>query len=267
MKYHRALELCFAELYYKFGHYPEALELYRREENSNYRYIALVCEAMGDEATALGCYQKALELSSRDARNYLALSEFYIRHSDWKTAESLANSGLKCSHITKEANEQLLVVLATAMMKTGRFAEALSVMEGAIEASPDLFSMQLRRIKLLLMNSRNQEAKTAGVELIQKLVKQLKCAPASSNLWTVLGDVYAILGKHEQARQAYGEAMKYNALDSDAFRGEGILAEKYGEYDLAIQLYSRYVMMEPLSLATPPLRQKIEQLKQRIQAK
>lgn len=266
MKYHRALELCFAELYYKFGHYPEALELYRREENSNYRYIALVCEAMGDEATALGCYQKALELSSRDARNYLALSEFYIRHSDWKTAESLANSGLKCSHITKEANEQLLVVLATAMMKTGRFADALSVMEGAIESSPDLFSMQLRRIKLLLMNSRTQEAKTAGEELIQKLVKQLKCAPASSNLWTVLGDVYAILGKHEQARQAYGEAMKYNALDSDAFRGEGILAEKYGEYDLAIHLYSRYVMMEPLSLATPPLRQKIEQLKQRIQS-
>ncbi len=266
MKYHRALELCFAELYYKFGNYPEALELYRREENSNYRYIATVCEAMGDEATALGCYQKALELSSRDARNFLAISEFYIRHSDWKTAEAMANAGLKCPHITKDTNEQLLVVLATAMMKTGRVAEALSIMEGAIETSPDLFSMQLRRIKLLLMNSRTSEAQATGGELIKKLEKQLSCAPAASNLWTLLGDVYALFGKSEPARKAYDAAMKYNALDSDAFRGQGILAEKFKEFDLAIQLYSRYVMMEPLSLATPPLRQKIEQLKKKIQS-
>ncbi|MCQ2736517.1 MAG: tetratricopeptide repeat protein [bacterium] len=264
MKYHRALELCFAELYYKFGSYKEALELYRREENSNYRYIALVCEAMGDDEAALACYNKALEMSPRDAKNYLALAEYYTRRSQWQKSEELANAGLKCPHITKDTNEQTLVVLATAMMKTGRFSEALSVMESAIETSPDLFSMQLRRIKLLLMNDRKAEAKAAGEDLIKRIDKQLSCAPAASNLWTIEGDVASILGRFDLARQAYGEAMKYNALDSDAFRGEGVLAEKYGEYELAIQLYSRYAIMEPLSLATPPLRQKIEQLKKKI---
>ncbi len=264
MKYHRALELCFAELYYKFGNYPEALELYRREENSNYRYIAVVCEAMGDEEAALGCYNKALELSPRDAKNYLALAEYHIRHSHWAEAEKQAQAGLACSHVTKDANEQLLVVLATAMMKTGRFNEALGVMEKAIEGSPDLYSMQLRKIKLLLMNKKAAEAKAAGEELIKKIEKQLSCAPAASNLWTIQGDVAAILGKFDLARKAYGEAMKYNALDSDAFRGEGVLAEKYGEYELAIQLYSRYTIMEPLSLATPPLKQKIQQLKKTL---
>ena len=116
------------------------------------------------------------------------------------------------------------------------------------------------------MNSRTSEAQATGGELIKKLEKQLSCAPAASNLWTLLGDVYALFGKSEPARKAYDAAMKYNALDSDAFRGQGILAEKFKEFDLAIQLYSRYVMMEPLSLATPPLRQKIEQLKKKIQS-
>ncbi len=264
MKYHRALELCFAELYYKCGHYPEALELYRREENSNYRYIAVVCEAMGDESTALGCYQKALGLSPRDGRNYLALAEFHIRQSQWANAEAIAKAGMACSHLSKETNEQLTVVLATAMMKTGRVAEALELMNKTQESNPDLYSMQLRRIKLLIMNGKKTEALSASEELIQKINKQLSCAPAASNLWTILGDISSILGRFEQARQAYQEAMRYNALDSDAVRGEGVLAEKYGEYERAIQLYNRYVIMEPLSLATPSLKQKIEELKSKI---
>ncbi len=264
MKYHRALELCLADLYYRLGRYEDAMELYKREESSNYRYIAVVFEAMGDESAALDYYNKAIGNSSKDGRNYLALAEYHVRRGSWKEAEELAAKGLECPHITREANEQLYVVLATAMMKTDRLKDALKVMEDAIESSVELYSMELRRIKLLFMSGSSSEAKHSGQELIRKIEKQLMCAPSASGMWTILGDLASILSQFDLARRAYGEAMRYNALDSDAVRGEGVLCEKFGEFKNAIQLYERYVMLEPLSLATPALRQKIEQLKSRL---
>lgn len=259
MKYHRALELCLADLYYRLGRFEEALELYKREQNANYRYIGLVLEAMGD-ISAIDYYRRAIENSSKDGRNYLALAEYYVRRANWTEAERLAKDGLNCPHITRDANEQLYVVLATTMMKTGRIKEALAVIDEAIEAANEPFSMELRKIKLLFMSGDPATAKRNGIDLIKKIEKQLSCAPSASNLWTILGDLASILSQFELARKAYSEAIKYNALDSDAVRGEGVLAEKFGEIDKALQLFKKYTMLEPLSLATPALRAKIQKL-------
>lgn len=260
MKFHRALELCLADLYYRLGQYEQSMELYKREEISNYRYIAVVCEAKGDDS-CLKYYKKAIEASSKDGRNYLALAEYYVRRNEWKLAEELALKGLKSPHITRDATEQLYVVLATAMMKTNRIKEALKIMDDAIEdASVEIYSMELRKIKLLFMSGDISEAKAKGEDLIIRIEKQLSCAPSASNMWTILGDLASILSKFELARKAYRESMKYNALDSDAVRGEGVLCEKFGETEKAVQLYQKYILLEPLSLATPALKQKIEQL-------
>jgi len=43
----RAIERALAELYFKLGRYPEALEIYMREEDSNIRMIAPIYEAVG----------------------------------------------------------------------------------------------------------------------------------------------------------------------------------------------------------------------------
>ena len=260
MKYHRALELCLADLYYRLGRYEDAMELYKRDEISNYRYIAVICEARGDDS-CLDYYQKAIDASTKDGRNYLALAEYYVRKNEWKQAEEFALKGLESPHITRDATEQLYVVLATAMMKTNRIKEALKVMDDAMEASVEIYSMELRKIKLLFMSGNNSEAKMNGDDLIKRIEKQLSCAPSASNMWTILGDLSSLLSQFDLARKAYRESMKYNALDSDAVRGEGVLCEKFGEIDKAIQLYKKYIMLEPLSLATPALKQKIEQLK------
>jgi len=262
MKFHRALELCLADLYYRLGKYDEAMELYSREEMSNYRYIAILLEAMGRQE-CLDYYKKAIEASPRDGRNYLSLAEYYVRRDNWKEAEELAKKGLESPHITRDATEQLYVVLATTMMKTGRIKEALKVMDDALEASVELYSMELRRIKLIFMSGNNAEAKKAGQELINRIEMLLSCAPSASNMWTILGDLASILSEFDLARKAYNEAMKYNALDSDAVRGKGVLCEKFGENDKAIALYEKYTLLEPLSLATPALKQKIAQLKTR----
>ncbi|MDQ7822070.1 MAG: tetratricopeptide repeat protein [Candidatus Eremiobacteraeota bacterium] len=266
MKYHRALELCLADLYYRLARFEEALSLYRREESSNARYIGIVLEASGEDQEALSSYHTALEMSPRDGRNYLALSEYHVRRSRWQEAEETAIKGLECPHITKEAHEQLYVVLATAKMKTKKIDEALKVMDEAIESSPELLNMEFRRIKLLFLQGKVREAKAAGDELIARVERMLKCAPSASDLWSLLGDMSSLLGQFEKARDAYAQAMKYNAMDSEAVRGEGVLAEKFGEYDKAIELFSRFIMLEPLSLSTPPLREKIKLLSEKAKA-
>ena len=57
--------------------------------------------------------------------------------------------------------------------------------------------------------------------------------------------------------------MKYNAMDSEAVRGMGVLAEKATDYQKAIEYFSKFVLLEPLSLSTPPLREKVRQLKEK----
>jgi tetratricopeptide (TPR) repeat protein len=221
---------------------------------------------MGDEAEALDHYKKALDISSRDGRNFLALAEYYVRRNMWNEAEDAARSGLECPHITKEALEGLYVALATTMMKTNRIPDSLKVMEQAIEASPELHTMELRRVKLLFLLQRAKEGKKTGEELIKRVQKQLRCAPSASDLWSILGDMSSMLGRLDQARDAYAQAMRYNAMDSEAVRGMGVLAEKAGEFEKAIELFSRFIMLEPLSLSTPPLKEKIRQLRDKKQA-
>ncbi|MHC9542999.1 MAG: tetratricopeptide repeat protein [Vulcanimicrobiota bacterium] len=263
MKYHRALELCLADLYYRLGKYDDAMSIYLRDENANARYIGIILEAMGRDQEALGYYSKALELSQVDGRNFLALSEYYVRRNMWPEAEDAAEKGLKCPHITKEAHESLYVALATTKMKTNRIDEAMKIMEEAIEASPDLMNMDLRRVKLLFLLGKTKDARAAGDDLIRRVEKQLRCAPSASDLWSLLGDCRSLLGQIDKAREAYTQAMKYNAMDSEAVRGMGVLAEKATDYQKAIEYFSKFVLLEPLSLSTPPLREKVRQLKEK----
>lgn len=263
MKYHRALELCLGDLYYRLGMYEEALNIYRREERANSRYIGIVLEAMGKDEQAFSYYNQAIEVSPRDGRNYQAITEYYVRKNMWAEAVDEASKGLECPHITREAIEGLYVSLATAKMKTGEFNEALKIMEDATDASPELLSMDLRRVKLMFLQKKFKEAKQLGEEIIKKIEDQVRCAPSASDLWSTLGDCYSLLGRLDKATEAYTQAMKFNAMDSEAVRGMGVLAEKDGDFDQAIQLFSKFTMLEPLNLSTPPLKAKIEELRKK----
>ena len=54
--------------------------------------------------------------------------------------------------------------------------------------------------------------------------------------------------------------MKWS-MDASAVRGLGILAEKQGDLARALELYERFVILDPLNLATPTIRQRIKTLR------
>jgi tetratricopeptide (TPR) repeat protein len=256
----RAIERALAELYFKLGRYPEALEIYLREEESNIRMIAPIYEAVGELEEAQALYLKSVAQAPRDAKGHLGLAEYWVRRENWPQAAEAAREGLHCTYATEEVHSNLAVALATAQMKMSQVNEALQTMEEICVAYPDSIHQIFRKVKLILLQGRKDEAMRLAEEVRVSAQHQTGCAPSSSTLWTLLGDTCSLLGRIDEAQQAYTQALKYDAMDATAVRGLGILAEKQGTLAQALELYERFVVLDPLNLATPTIRQRIKAL-------
>jgi tetratricopeptide (TPR) repeat protein len=259
----RALERSLAELYFKLGHYREALEIYMREEDQNIANIAPIYEAVGQIGEAEALYLKAVANKPRDARSHLGLAEYYVRRENWEKAAAAGREGLKCHYATEEVHSNLAVALATAQMKMGQVQDALQTMDEICELYPDSIHQQFRKVKLLLMLGRKDEAQALAQEVRLSAVHQTGCAPSNSALWTLLGDCNSLLGHLAEAEEAYTNALRYDAMDATAVRGLGVLAEKSGQVDRALELYRRFVVLDPLNLATPAIKSRIKALEEK----
>ena len=260
----RAIERALAELYFKLGRYQEALEIYMREEESNIRMIAPIFEALGQTQEAETLYLKSVAQAPRDAKGHLGLAEYWVRREDWPKAAHAAREGLRCTYATEEVHSNLAVALATAQMKMTQVTEALQTMEEICVAYPDSIQQVFRKVKLLLLQGRKEEALVLADEVRISAQHQTGCAPSSSALWTLLGDTCSLLGLMDEASTAYSQALKYDAMDATAVRGLGILAEKQGDLPKALELYERFVVLDPLNLATPTINQRVKALKKQL---
>ncbi len=260
----RAIERTLADLHFKTGRYQEALELYMRDPESNLRMVAPIYEATGDLATAEDFYNKSIKQSPRDARSHLGVAEYWVRRENWQMACETGKEGLKCTYATEEVHSNLAVALATAQMKIGQIEDALATIEEICEAYPDSSHQQFRKVKLLVLLGRREEALALAGEVRTSAMHQTGCAPASSSLWSLLGDCSSLLGDIAGAEEAYTNALKYDFMDSVAVRGLGIVAEKKGDLLRALEMYQRFVVLDPLNLATPAIRSRIKELIEKV---
>lgn len=260
----RAIERALAELYFKLGHYEESLQIYSREYETNTRMIAPILEAVGELEEAQALYLKSVEQSPKDARSHLGLAEYWVRRENWPAAAEAADAGLHCSYATEEVHTNLAVALATANMKMKDFAAALKTMEEICEAYPDSIHCVFRKVKLLILQDQREKALQLAEDVRVSAEHQTGCAPSSSALWSLLGDTCSLLGLSDASFHAYSEAIKYDAMDATAVRGLGILAEKQGRLKQAIELYQRFVLLDPLNLATPVITQRMVALKAKV---
>lgn len=260
----RALERSLAELYFKLGRYNDALTIYARDEEANIRFIGPIYEAAGELERAQETYKKAVQLAPKDARAHLALAEFHVRRGDWQEVERCAAEGLRCSNAHEDVLESLYVALATAQMNQRNVAEALQTMDAAIKEAGDSPSMEFRKVKLLLLARRGKDGKSLAEAVRGALERRLSCAPSNSAYWSLLGDCCALLAQQEDAEKAYSTALRFDAQDAAAVRGLAYLSERNQDLTRALELYRRFVMLDPLSLATLPIKQKIKELEQSL---
>ena len=260
----RAIERTLADLHFKTGNYNEALELYQREPESNMRMIAPIYEALGDLATAEDLYLRSVKQAPRDARTHLGIAEYWVRRENWTRAAASGKDGLKCTYATEEVHSNLAVALATALMKLSRVEEALQTMEEICQAYPDSVHQLFRKVKLLKMLQRNDEAMRSAKEVRRSAEYQTGCAPASSSLWSLLGDCNIWLGNLQGAKVSYTHALRYDFMDSAAVRGLGMVADKEHDHFKAYEMYQRFVVLDPLNLATPAIKNMIRELREKL---
>ncbi|MBM3465113.1 MAG: tetratricopeptide repeat protein [Armatimonadetes bacterium] len=260
----RALERSLAELYFKMGRYQDSLNIYSREEEANIRFIAPIYEAAGYLDRADELYKKAAAQSPKDAKVHQALAEYQVRRGSWDEVERCAREGLACSNAYDEVLEGLYVALATAQMNRKNVEAALGTMEQAVKESPDSASMLFRKVKLTVMAKKPKEGRALAERVRDMLVARLGCAPAHSGYWSLLGDCYSLLGNIPDAENAYTTAIRYDAQDAPAVRGLGVLAERNQDLPRALDLYKRFVTLDPLNLATLPIKQKIQEIEQTL---
>lgn len=260
----RAIERTLADLYFRTGQYQDALELYLRDPDSNLRMVAPIYEAVGELKMAEDYYTKSIKQAPRDARTHLGVAEFWVRRENWEQAATSGREGLRCTYATEEVHSNLAVALATAQMNLKSIEEALATMEEICQAYPDSIAQTFRKAKLLIKMNRRSEGMRLAEEVRTSATHQTGCAPASSSLWSLLGDCHTLLNDIESAWDAYTNALKYDFMDSVAVRGLGMIAEKQQEWQTALELYERFVVLDPLNLATPTVRTMIKKLKDRL---
>lgn len=260
----RAIERALADLYFRTARYRESLEIYQRELESNLTMIAPIYEAVGDLEEAEEHYKRSVVQSPRDARAHLGLAEYRARRESWEEAIESARKGLDCNYATEEVHSNLAVALASAQMRTGDVEGALQTMEEICETYPDSIHQTFRKVKILVTLKRKDEALELAEEVRRSAQHQTGCAPAESSLWSLLGDCHSLLGDIKAAETAYSNALKYDFMDSIAVRGLGIVAEKSKDHALALEMYQRFVVLDPLNLATPTIRTRIEELREKV---
>lgn len=260
----RAIERTLADLYFRTGRYAEALELYQRDPEANLRMIAPIYEAVGELKTAEDYYVRSIKQAPRDARTHLGVAEFWVRRENWAQAAQSGREGLRCTYATEEVHSNLAVALATAQMNLKQIEDALATMEEICQAYPDSIHQTFRKAKLLIKMTRRQEGMHLAEEVRTSATHQTGCAPASSSLWSLLGDCHTLLNDIESAWDSYTNALKYDFMDSVAVRGLGMIAEKQQEWNTALELYQRFVLLDPLNLATPTVHNMIKKLRDRL---
>lgn len=252
-----------ADLYFRTGHYQEALHLYALDTRANGLLLARVLEACQEVELAGRFYRAALTLQPEDARAHLAQAEFFARQENWSQARGSAELGLQARILSDEIRSQLIHTTAASLMGEQHLEEALAIMQRVCQDYPSELSLALGRAKLFCRLGRTQEGLEA-LSTIQKATRRrLGCTPALASLWSLKGDCEALLGELGSAEDSYRQALRIDCMDSAAFRGLGALAERAGKACEAEQLYERSLEIDPLNLAAPAIRHSIERLRQK----
>ena len=151
-------------------------------------------------------------------------------------------------------------------MKLKDFAAALRTMDEITASYPDSIHCAFRKVKLMLLQGQGEQANKLAADICKSAKHQTGCAPSSSSLWSLLGDTCSLLHDNDGAYNAYTQALNYDAMDTTAIRGLGVLAERDKELRLALNYYERFVLNDPLNLATPEIKRRIALLQEQVKS-
>jgi tetratricopeptide (TPR) repeat protein len=90
------------------------------------------------------------------------------------------------------------------------------------------------------------QAKTKGAEKALEVYKQaVEKAPGFVHLYCIIGDIYYMLGRFEEAICEYKLAIWLDSLNIFAYRSLCRVYEELGDYDSAADIYKKLIVIQP----------------------
>jgi tetratricopeptide (TPR) repeat protein len=128
--------------------------------------------------------------------------------------------------------------LGAALVRKGRFEEALLSYENAAALVPGWSDVAFNRGNLFYRIGRYEEA-------LKDYQSVLKNDPGDWEALLNLGNVYTALGRTEEAAGSYRRAVEINGSSGKPLVGLGVLAARNGEFIQAVSLFTDATKVEP----------------------
>ncbi len=223
---------------------PGAYEFYTQGRGYLQRY-----EDGQNLDTAIGLFQRALEMDSNYALAHAGLGEAYWRKYEISKELQWAEQARASSAMALELNDQLAqvyVILGMIHTGTGRYEEAVRSVQRAIELDP--------------LNPDAYRELAAAYEALQRMEEAeatyQKAIGARPGFWgshNNLGRFYFRQGRYPEAEAQFRRIVE---LTPDNWRGYNGLGAVYGRqqrYDEAVGIYEKLVAIEPTITAVSNL--------------
>jgi superkiller protein 3 len=184
----------------------------------------------------LSNYTAALALLAPPA----AARDFYLAglcHSAMgKAAPAIANLGNAVE--LAPANADYVYDYGIMLVNGQQDPRALAVFRAAAARFPNLSKMHFGRALGAYLNGQNQEAEAA-------MARAIELDPRPGEMWASLGDIYASLGRRQEALAAYRKAASCPPLTAAVFRKQGIVLDKMDDLPASRQAFERALAIDP----------------------
>jgi len=158
----------------------------------------------------------------------------------WRNSESLWNHTLQVTERNFVAHDSL----AENLLKQGRFAEACSHFQLAINILP--WDMPAQEGLAVCAQARGNSRE--AVERYENVLRLAREPDIRSAAFANLGSVYRGLGEYRLARENYEAALQLNPDLPIALVGTGLLAQKGWDYSRAAELFAHAMNAQPTSV-------------------
>jgi tetratricopeptide (TPR) repeat protein len=135
--------------------------------------------------------------------------------------------------------------LGGALTEEGQFDDALKHYRAALAIDPT----DPQAIRHMAMNAQQSKNLPEAIEQYKKVISVTSDPHAKAEWFSNMGYAYGSLGNYVQAGESFRQAVELNPKHGRAWIGVGVVAQRSGNLDLALQAYSRSASVEPSSLA------------------
>ena len=154
-------------------------------------------ERLGDEATAVACYQDCLKFRSFLHLPLLRLAAIHVKNLQY---ESAIEHYLGLRQIDPESMS-IHVAIGTLSLVSGQYKQAIQAFENAILMNPDALVSQDPQIDRLIQEDQLDKA-------LETVDGQLLVFPQNPDLLTKHADILCLMGAHDQAIEEYHQALR-----------------------------------------------------------